>query len=294
MVLATRPAVPPAEARISARSEPVLRYLSPIAVARELWGHRELIRQFTRREVEGRYRGSMLGMFWSFVHPLVLLVIYTFVFGVVLRTRWPDARTPGLFEFALMLFGGIVVFGVFSECVTRAAGIIVSVPNYVRKVVFPLQILPVSILGSAVFHALVSLAVLLVAELIHSGWIRPTVGLLPVTLVPLILLSLGLTWFLASLGVFVRDIGHAVPLAVQVIFFATPILYPLQNVPEPFRTVIRLNPLTSVVENFRGLVFRGTLPDFEELAAWTFATALIALLGYAWFMKTKRGFPDVM
>ena len=167
-------------------------------------------------------------------------------------------------------------------------------PNYVRKVVFPLEVLPVSVLGSALFHALVSLAILLVAELIHSGRIHPTVVLLPLALLPLVLLSLGLTWFLASLGVFLRDIGYAVPLAVQVLFFVTPVLYPLENVPEPFRTFVRLNPLTAAVENFRRLVFRGTLPDWGELAAWTALTGLVTLLGYAWFMKTKRGFADVI
>jgi len=294
MALATRPARPSHLTRITAGSAPVSRYLSPVALGRDLWRHRELIRQFTRREVEGRYRGSLLGVFWSFVHPLALLLIYTFVFGIVFRARWPDARTRGLLEFALVLFGGIVVFGIFSECVNRAAGIIVAVPNYVRKVVFPLEVLPVSVLGSALFHALVSLAILLVAELIHSGRIHPTVVLLPLALLPLVLLSLGLTWFLASLGVFLRDIGYAVPLAVQVLFFVTPVLYPLENVPEPFRTFVRLNPLTAAVENFRRLVFRGTLPDWGELAAWTALTGLVTLLGYAWFMKTKRGFADVV
>ena len=159
---------------------------------------------------------------------------------------------------------------------------------------FPLEVLPVSVLGSALFHALVSLGVLFAAELLHSGRLHATILLLPVVLVPLVLLSAGLTFFLASLGVFLRDIGYAVPLAVQVLFFVTPVLYPLEKVPEPFRTVVRFNPLTSIVENFRRLVFRGTLPDWGELAAWTAVTGAVAVFGYAWFMKTKKGFADVI
>jgi len=294
MSLAARARSLPPTSRVSAGSEPLSRYLNPVALGRDLWRHRELIRQFTRREVEGRYRGSLLGVFWSFVQPMALLFIYTFVFGIVFQARWPDARTKGLLEYAVVLFGGIIVFGVFSECVSRATGVIVAVPNYVRKVVFPLEVLPVTVLGSALFHALVSLGVLFAAELLHSGRLQPTILLLPVVLVPLVLLSAGLTFFLASLGVFLRDIGYAVPLAVQVLFFATPVLYPLQKVPEPFRTFVRINPLTSIVENFRRLVFRGTLPDWGELAAWTAVTGAVAVFGFAWFMKTKKGFADVL
>lgn len=294
MGFASRATAPPQPTRRAAGSVPLTRYLNPAAFARDLWRHRELIRQFTRREVEGRYRGSLLGVFWSFVNPVALLFIYTFVFGIVFQARWPNARTRGLLEYAVVLFGGIIVFGVFSECVSRAAGIIVAVPNYVRKVVFPLEILPVTVLGSALFHALVSLGVLFLAELIHSGRLEPTILLLPIVLVPLVLLSAGLTFFLASLGVFLRDIGYAVPLAVQVLFFATPVLYPLEKVPEPFRTFVRLNPLTSIVENFRRLVFRGQMPDWSELAAWTAVTAMVAVGGYAWFMNTKKGFADVL
>jgi lipopolysaccharide transport system permease protein len=294
MSVAARSTVVPRSSRSSRTFEPTSHYLNPVVAARDLWRHRALIRQFTRREVEGRYRGSLLGVFWSFLNPMALLFIYTFVFGIVFQARWPDARTRGLLEYAVVLFGGITVFGVFSECVSRAAGVVVAVPNYVRKVVFPLEVLPVTVLGSALFHALVSLGILFTAELIHSGRLQPTVLLFPLVLVPLIFLTAGVTFFLASLGVFVRDVGYAVPLAVQVLFFATPVLYPLQKVPEPFRTFVRLNPLTSIVENFRRVVFRGTLPDWGELAAWTALTAAMAVAGYAWFMKTKKGFADVI
>src|SRR6266496_2622339 len=159
---------------ITARSESVLHFLNPIAMARNLWHHRELIRQFTRREIEGRYKGSFLGLFWSFINPLVMLAIYTFVFGIVFKARWSTTGTGGLSEFALILFCGLTAFNVFGECVGRAASIIVGVPNYVKKVVFPLEILPVSVLGSALFHATVSLSILLVANLLVTGAIHWT------------------------------------------------------------------------------------------------------------------------
>jgi lipopolysaccharide transport system permease protein len=279
---------------ISARAEGIAQYLNPLALARNLWRQRDLIRQFTRREIEGRYRGSFLGLFWSFVNPLVLLLIYTFVFGVVFKAKWPNAKTGSLSEFAITLFCGLIAFNIFSECVGRAATLVVGVPNYVKKVVFPLEILPISTLGAALFHACVSLGILLIAGLLITGALPWTIVLLPLVILPLIFLSLGLTWFLASLGVFIRDIGYTVALIVQVLFFLTPIFYALENIPEPYRGIISLNPLTPIVENTRRVILWGLPPLWSDLAIWVVATGALLLLGYAWFMKTKKAFADVI
>jgi lipopolysaccharide transport system permease protein len=279
---------------ITASREWVVRHLSPLALARNLWQHRGLIGQFTRRDIEGRYRSSVLGFGWSFVTPLVLLLVYTFVFGVVFQMRWPGARTARLSEFGLVLFAGLTAFNVFSECVQRASGLIVSVPNYVKRVVFPLEVLPVSVLGSALFHAGVSLLVLLAAKLFLTGRLEPSLVWLPLAALPLVFLSLGLAWFLSSLGVFVRDLGYAVALIVQVLFFITPIFYPLELVPAAFRPAMQLNPLTPIVELFRRSIFGGTVQDPVALLAWIAGTAAVMLLGYAWFMKTKKAFADVV
>jgi lipopolysaccharide transport system permease protein len=279
---------------ITARSKSVLLFLNPIAMARNLWHHRDLIRQFTRREIEGRYKGSFLGLFWSFVNPLVLLLIYTFVFGVVFKARWPNAKTDNLGEFAITLFCGLTFFNMFSDTINRAPGIIVNVPNYVKRVVFPLEILVASTLGSALFHALVSLSILLAATLLINGTIQWTLVLLPLVVLPLIFLSLGLGWFLASLGVFVRDISYSVTLIVQVLFFVTPIFYPLDAIPEPFQTLVRLNPLTSIIENSRRVILWGGTPSWIGWAAWLLVTGMVMILGYAWFMKTKKAFADVI
>jgi len=279
---------------ITARSESVLDYLNPVKMARNLWRHRELLRQFTRREIEGRYKGSFLGLFWSFINPLVLLLIYTFIFGIVFKARWPNAKTGSLSEFAVTLFCGLTAFTIFSECIGRAPSLIIGVPSYVKKVVFPLEILPVSLLGSAIFHGLISLGILLVANLLIIGSFQWTIVLLPLVALPLIFLSLGFGWFLASLGIFIRDVGYTVALIVQVLFLMTPIFYPIENIPGSLQPIIRLNPLSSITENFRRVILWGQMPSWIGLSLWLLVTGTIMILGYAWFMKTKKAFADVL
>lgn len=261
---------------------------------RNLWKHHDLILQFSQRDVEIRYKGSFLGIFWALINPLVLLLIYTFVFRVVLKVRWHGAKTESLAEFALVLLCGLSAFNVFNECVIRAPGLIVSVPNYVKKVVFPLEILPVSVFISALFHGTVSLMVVVAANLLFVKTIHWTLVLLPVVLLPMTCLSLGLGWFLSGLGVFVRDMNYAITLAVQVLMFMSPIFYSVETVPEPFKTIIQLNPLTSIVTNFRMIVLWGEVPNWGELWIWLMGTSLLMLLGYSWFMKAKKAFADVI
>jgi lipopolysaccharide transport system permease protein len=253
-----------------------------------------LIAQFAVREVQGRYRGSFLGVLWSFASPLLMLAIYTLVFGVVLRSRWRASNPEGLGEFALLVFAGLIAFNLFNECIGRATGLIVAVPNFVKKVVFPLEILAVSALGSALFHLMVSVGALLAGMLVGLGRVPVTLLLLPLTAVPLLFMTLGLTWFLSGLGVFVRDLQHLVALGLQILFFATPIFYSLEIVPRPWQTLLRLNPLTPAVENFRRVIFWGVAPQWSGLAISTLVSGAILMLGYAWFMKTKRGFADVI
>jgi lipopolysaccharide transport system permease protein len=278
----------------TAQSPSLWRYLNPLHLLRTLWAHRELIRQFARREIEGRYRGSVLGLFWSFINPLVMLVIYTFVFGIVFKARWPETGTQSLGQFALVLFCGLVSFNIFSECVSRASTLIIGVPNYVKKVVFPLEILPVSVLGSALFHGVISFSVLLVANIIINHTVQWTLILLPVVMLPLVFFSLGLSWFLASLGVFLRDINHIIGLALQVVFYASAIFYPLEALPSYAQSIIRFNPLTSIVTNFRRVILWGMMPNWTGLLLWILITGLILVLGYTWFMKTKKAFADVL
>jgi len=276
------------------QSSSILQQLNPLAFILNLWNHRDLIAQFAVRDVQGRYRGSLLGLAWSFANPMLMLVTYTFVFGIVFRSRWRGSNPENLGEVALIVFSGLIAFNIFSECVGRASGLIVAVPNYVKKVVFPLEVLAVSSLGSALFHCLVSLTVLIVGMLLSLGKLPPTLALLPLTAMPLIFLTLGLTWFLSGLGVFVRDLEHLVALALQILFFGTPIFYSLEIVPGPLKALVKLNPLTTLVENFRRVTLWGLTPEWSELGIWWLASGVIMLLGYAWFMTTKRAFADVI
>lgn len=271
-----------------------LRIFSPLGLIQNLWRNRFLILQFTGREIEGRYRGSFLGMFWSLVQPLFMLAVYTVVFGVVFQSRWAQARTDSLAEFALIVFCGLMAFNLFSECVGRAPGMITSVPNYVKKVVFPLEVLPLTVVGAALFHLVVSLLVLLAAELIVLRSIPWTIVLLPLVTLPLLFLTLGTMWLLASLGVFVRDIGQAIGIILQAFFFFTPIFYSIEAIPAPVRTLILVNPLAPIVENYRRVLLWGMLPSLRGTILWLIVTGAWMVLGYAWFMKTKKAFADVI
>ena len=279
---------------VSAAPLSVWHHLNPFNLIRNLWSHRELIRQFTRREIEGRYRGSFLGLFWSFITPLVMLLIYTFIFGVVFKARWAQTGQQGLGQFAVVLFCGLIAFNVFSECASRAAGLIVGAPNYVKKVVFPLEILPVSLLGAALFHGAISFCILLLANLIINHTIQWTLVLLPIVLLPLLFLSLGIGWFLASLGVFLRDLSHIIALSLQILFYASAIFYPFEILPPTAQLIIRFNPLTSIVANLRRVALWGMLPQWTGLILWIIVTGLTMLGGYAWFIKTKKAFADVI
>lgn len=270
------------------------RFLNPTRPFRDLWAHRELLRQFVRREIEARYRGSYLGLLWALVTPLLMLAIYTFVFSTVFQARWRADVVPAPGEFALTLFAGLIAFNVFAECVARAPGLVVSNTNYVKNVVFPVQILPVSAFGAALFHGVVNVAILAVASVVVFGAPSRTIWLLPVAALPLLALCLGLSWFLASLGVFLRDVAYATTLATQALFFLTPVFYRRDAVPEPLRSLLGVNPLANIVEDFRRTLIWSQTPDWP---AWAIAMAtcgLLFLLGYAWFMITRTGFADVV
>jgi len=266
---------------------------NPVKITANLWQYRELIKQFTKREVIGRYRGSYLGIFWSFLNPLLMLVVYTFVFSVVFKARW-GIGSGSKTEFALILFAGITTYNLFAEVVTRAPGLILSNVNYVKKVVFPLELLPVVALGSALVHGGISLFILWISMIVLMGVFNWTIIFLPLVLLPLILLSLGLGWFLASLGVFLRDIGHIIGVAVQVLMFLSPIFYPISAIPVELQPVYYINPLSYVVEDMRRIMVWGQEPNWEWLIIGTIIGGIIALLGHAWFQRTRGGFADVL
>jgi homopolymeric O-antigen transport system permease protein len=270
-------------------------YLDPMRMLGNLWRHRELVFRLTAQEVMQRYRGSYLGIIWSLITPILTLAVYAFVFSIVFQVRWGErAGPPRTGEFALTLFAGLIPFWVFSEVVNRAPAIVLSMPNYVKKVVFPLEILPVVAVGSAVVHSLISAAILLLGSVVLLGDVSPAVVLLPLAYAPLILLTLGLGWFLASLGVYIRDIGQVIGVFTQMLFFLSPIFYPVSAVPAHLQFILHANPLTAILSGFRQTMLWGVALAWGTWAGLTLATAAVALLGYAWFMQTKKGFADVM
>jgi lipopolysaccharide transport system permease protein len=266
---------------------------TPIEMITVLWRHHALIIASVKREVLGRYRGSILGLFWSFFNPLFMLAVYTFVFSEIFKARWSqnsDSKT----EFALVLFAGLVVFTLFAECINRAPSLILGNPNYVKKVVFPLEILPIVTLLSALFHSFISLVVWLLAYVIFFGLPHLTVLYLPIVILPFLLFILGLCWALSSLGVYLRDVSQFISVITTILMFLSPIFYPATALPEDYRHLLYLNPLTPVVEQTRDVLFWGKNPDFMMLVVYWAASAFIAWLGFAWFQKTRKGFADVL
>lgn len=268
---------------------------SLVALAKNLWRNRQLIVQMTKREVVGRYQGSAFGLAWSFLNPVFMLVVYTFVFSEIFKSRWggvggDDSKT----QFAVVLFVGMIVLSLFSEVLNRAPGLILSNVNYVKKVVFPIEILPVIAMGAALFHSLISLGVLLAAFVLFNGYLHWTAVFTPLVFLPLVILTMGLAWMLASLGVFLRDVGQTIGLITTVLMFLSPVFYPITAVPERFRPIIMANPLTFIIEQAREVLIWGNLPNWLGLGVYTMAAVAIAWAGYAWFQKTRKGFADVL
>jgi lipopolysaccharide transport system permease protein len=271
---------------------------SLIALMRSILRHRQLIVQMTKREVVGRYKGSVFGLAWSFFNPILMLAVYTFVFSVIFKARWSNSDGIILEDsktlFAVVLFVGMIVFGLFSEVLNRAPGLIISNANYVKKVIFPLEILPIISMMTALFHSTISLFVLLTALIIFNGYLPWTIIFIPVVLLPLIIFTLGLAWMLASLGVFIRDVGQTIGIATTVLMFLSPVFFSVGALPERFRPIMMANPLTFVIEQARDVLIWGKTPDLIGLILYSAAAIVIAWLGFSWFQKTRKGFADVI
>lgn len=271
---------------------------TPLGMLRMLCRHGHLIRQMLTRDIAQRYRGSVLGLLWSFVTPLLMLAVYTVVFTVVFEARWAS-RTgtnapPATGDFALILFCGLILHAFLADCLSRSPSVILNNANFVKKVVFPLEILPVVVIGSAMFHFAMSLCVLLAAELLFTGSLPLTALYLPLVLAPFFMLTAGLSWGLASVGVYLRDIGQLIGLAVMILMFLSPIFYPPESLPEAWRPYLIFNPLTIIIENARAVLLWGHAPNWPQLGLYALVSLTVMLLGFAWFQKTRKGFADVL
>jgi len=270
---------------------------SLVALAKSLWHNRQLIIQMTKREVERLYKGSVMGLAWSFFNPVFMLAVYTFIFSVIFKARWGSDRFDGdvsKIQFAVVIFVGLIVLSLVSEVLSRAPGLIIHNVNYVKKVVFPIEILSVISIGAAFFHSLISLSVLLVALILFNGYLNWTVVFIPLILLPLVILTTGLSWILASLSVFLRDVGQTTSVITRMLLFLSPVFYQVSAVPERFRSFIMANPLTFIIEQAREVLIWGHLPNWIGLGIYTLVAIAIAWAGYAWFQTTRKGFADVL
>jgi lipopolysaccharide transport system permease protein len=266
---------------------------SPAAILSSLIQHRGLVWDLVKRDFIGRYKGSIMGVAWSLFNPLLMLAIYTIVFSVAFKARWGTGEESKV-AFAIVLFSGMIVHGFFAECLNRAPDLITSHANYVKKVVFPLEILPWMALGSALLHFLVSLGVLLVFCLLAGVPVQSGALLIPIILLPLILLTLGLSWLFASLGVYLRDLSQGMGIVITVLLFLAPVFYPIEALPEPYRALIAWNPITLPIIQLRDLMLWDKPLQWGQWAVSLAIGAAVSYIGYWWFQKSRRGFADVL
>lgn len=267
---------------------------SPLEMAKSFWRNKSLIIQLSKREVLDRYRGSVLGLPWSFFNPILMLVIYTFIFSVVFKTRWGTSPTESKSDFAIILYIGLLLHGLFAECVNRSPTLITSNVSYVKKVVFPLEILPCAAFLSALFHASINFVVLLLAMLVLNHSIPLTALMFPLVFAPLALATLGLSWFIASLGVYLRDVSQVTTMLSTILLFISGVFFPISALPAAYHGWLRMNPLATIIEQSRNVLTFGVMPDFNALA-WLYLLGMItAICGFAWFQKTRKGFADVL
>lgn len=253
-----------------------------------------LILEMTKREIRKKYQGSMIGLAWTFINPLLMLIVYTFVFSVVFKARWGVSADESRVDFAIILFAGLIVFGIFSESINQAPSLILSNVNYVKKVIFPLEILSWVSLGSILFQAAISFGILLLAQLLLKGFMPWTVIYFPLVILPLILLCLGSSWFIASLGVFVRDIGQVLVFLTTILMFTSAIFFPITALSEKYQTILKLNPIAVLVEESRKVLVYGESPNWLAVGVLLVLGVLFAHFGYWWFQKTRKGFADVL
>lgn len=255
--------------------------------------HRHLVMELTRREVLGRYRGATFGLLWSLISPFLTLGVYTLAFGLILRSRWPG-YSGGSMEFALILYLGLIVHGMLAECLNRASGLIVQNANLVTRVVFPLQVLPWTLSLSASFHMCMNMLIFILLSLMIRGYVPWAALMLPLVWLPLVMLSVGVGLFLSALGVYLRDIGQVMGVVATAMLFLSSAIVPIEIVPEGYRPIFYINPLTFIIDQTRAVALAGASPDWMGLGLYLLCAVGFSLAAYAFFMKARRGFADVL
>jgi lipopolysaccharide transport system permease protein len=255
--------------------------------------HRNLTRELVRNEILGRYRGATFGMLWSLLSPFMMLVVYTIAFGSILKGRWPQVGDTHA-EFGLVIFVGIFVHGFFGECFTRAPRLMLENANYVKRVVFPLDILPWTMVLSGIFHLSMNVLVFCLLSFFVFQQLSPMVLLLPLVLAPLVLLTVAVSWVMSSLGVYLRDVAQVAPVVATAMFFLSSAIIPVDAVPAQYQLVFKLNPLTFFIDQARAVALWGQQPDWIGLGWYAIGGVAAVFAAHAWFRRTSRGFADVL
>lgn len=264
--------------------------MNPLQIFSDIWRHRYLLGQLVKRDVLLRYRGAMFGVLWIFLSPLLMLAIFAFIFGQVFQPRWPQQN--GGLPFWLLLYAGLITFNIFAETVSRAPAAVRGYPSFVKKIIFPVHILPVVPLGAALVHGAFNFLILL-AALAWTGSLHGQILLFPLLLLPVLLLALGISWFVAAWGVFIKDMTQIMPMFVQMLMFLSPVFYPVSAVPAALRPIYHYNPLGVVIETTRAVVTGQPI----EWRAWSLALGFClggAILGYAFFQHSREEFADAL
>lgn len=261
---------------------------SPVS---ELTGNWALLKRLVVRDIRARYQGSAFGTLWALGTPLLLLFAYWFVLGMMLQAKW--GGTPSKL-YPVVLFSGLIVHLFFADVLGRSPGLIIEHGTYVKKVVFPLATLQWMVLATAAFHLVVNILILLLGQLLIAGHIPPTWPLVFIVLLPLLPMLLGLSWFLSSIGTFLRDVQQVIPLLLTLMMFLSPIFFPMELVPERYRYLMYLNPLTLIILQVRKVTIEGSLPDFFAIFVYTVCSTIVMYAGYWWFCRTRKGFADVL
>jgi lipopolysaccharide transport system permease protein len=278
---------------ITSRPESLCRHLNPAQLGRDLWGARAILLRFSGREVSQRYRGSRLGGIWIFLQPLFLLAVYTIAFGLIVKTKWPESRRAGLGEVAMAVYCGLTAFGILSECASRAPTLLAQNQGYVKRAMFPVQMLPLCVVLSAAFHALVNLVILIVLGWLVGGIYAPAL-LAPLVLVPLILFSCGITLVLSAIGPMYRDLRHFIAPALLAVSFLTPLVYSPSIVPQRLQWLVLWNPLAFTITSIRRLVMWQGGCDWLAWGLWLAVGAGFMVWAYALFMKLRHEVTDLV
>ena len=255
----------------------------------------ELTKLFIRRDIAIRYKGSQLGRAWTVINPLLMLSVYTLVFSQIFRAKWGgSADTSNPINFALNLYAGLIIFNIFAECATRASTLITSNPNFVKKIRFPLHVLGEMVVGNSIFHAVINIAILLLAKWLTDGQVPSTVLFLPFIFTPIILMCLGITWLLAAIGVYFKDINQLITAVVSMLMFLSPIFYPATAMPESLKWLANLNPIAIFIEYTRRCVINGSLPSVGQLILETIVAAIWCEVAFRIHQRLKPNFGDYL